>query len=285
MTTLYALCRRSAGLVVKRVVLSANAQTLVMNTFNGQYKNFTDGVRHQVAFQGDWTPKEDEVLTLPLNAEALALTAATQATVATVPPIDAKNFEQEQIKGLLVEQPGGRILIQNFSTQQLLLSRASLILDGQTFKAMDAPAFSIGTSLVAVIEGQKIHFKSFAMLSRIIDLSEYHQAATDADIDTLAKHKKINFQDVQSLKDTANLTTRKSLHAILNSGVLDKLPAKSFETRAAALGIALKTTGGKLQIPSDPASLRDVLHFLKNEVYEGPLDKQIYVANAKRRLR
>ncbi|MDP3493815.1 MAG: hypothetical protein Q8R82_11920, partial [Hyphomonadaceae bacterium] len=97
--------------------------------------------------------------------------------------------------------------------------------------------------------------------------------------------KKLGIADIQSLKDVANQTARKSLHAILQSKILDKVSVKTFEKEAAALNIALTVAGGKMELPTDPKDLRDVLNFLQNKVYEGPLDKQIYVANAKRRLK
>ena len=92
-------------------------------------------------------PDENEILTIKLPEEALPLVHAIEGNAIAVPTINAAAFEDEHIVALFVasQQHAGRILIQNFYSQQILTRKGTFVLDGNTFKALTDPVFTVGT--------------------------------------------------------------------------------------------------------------------------------------------
>lgn len=281
-TTLLAFCRPSDGPVVKRIVLDADAQSAVGNFLNQQFTAFMEGVDDEVDFNGDWKPDVDEILTIDLPPDAKVLVAEAVKTVAALPTIDAANFEQEKIKGLFVRRPDGKVLIQSFGSQQLLLRRHWFVLDKQTFKEAKNPGFTVATHLSAVIEGPLVKFKSFPLLRRIFDLTEFYTEASDEEIEEMCQHSSLHAPDVEAVKAAMTPTIRKRMHAIRKTGVLDAYTVKQFISRANKLDVNLSVLGGKLVLPTGKKELKDFLNFMEEKIYMGALTQKLYVANSKK---
>jgi len=182
MTNLYAACRQNGALLAKRVRLTQAVQNKLEGLFQGQEQAFLEDVIDEVPFTGSWKPDDDEILTMDVPADAGSITAAAAANPVALPDIDNQNFTSENIRALFTVRDtaaGPRILLQNFSAQQLLSRRFAFLLEGNSFKELTEPAFTLDNKLVAIIEDGKIKFKNFHNLKRIFDLAEFYKAATD----------------------------------------------------------------------------------------------------------
>jgi hypothetical protein len=227
MTNLYALCRRTGGpLEVKRVRLTQPVQAKIEGVFQGQATAFLDGISEEVEFGGDWKPDADEILVIDAPAEADIITAALAANPVSLPDVDATNFLGEGIKGLFISvQNGGRtqVLIQLFSAQQILARRFSLLLDGNTFKELTEPAFTLDNYIAAILEDGKLKFKNFRNVKRIFELNQFYQEASDQQIEAFCKHDSLHVADIDAFKAMADEPLRKMVHAIGKTKVLISL--------------------------------------------------------------
>jgi len=285
--TLLAYCKNAQGNVVKRIPMTNPVQNGLEAVFLNQETAFRDGRPNEVAFDGDWNPDEDELLTLDVSPEVTAVINVATGNALALPVIDIAHFEAENIRALFTvagNDGAQRLLVQRFTAMQLLNRKRALLLQGNNFRELSEPAFSIGTSLSCIIENGLIKFDSYHNLRAIFDLTEFYQEATDADIDTIAAHAAINIRDLVAFKDEATQTLRKLVHKVMNSGVLDQHTPQDIQTKAAATGLVLALDNGVLQVPDDKTLAREFFRFLDDSLYEAALSGQRYVTNSKRAI-
>ncbi|MBB4105906.1 MULTISPECIES: DUF4868 domain-containing protein [Alphaproteobacteria] len=282
---LFVACRTAAGLVAKRVRLDQAVQQQVEGIFNQQEADFRDGITSEVAFDGSWTPDEDEFLTIDTPQEAAIFVSAINANPVSIPDINTANIASEGIKAIFtgVSANGAtKVLVQRFSPQQLLSRRFSLLQDGNAFRRLSDPAFSLDTGLTCVIEGGKVKFRSFHKLRAIINLIDVYRAATDQEVQDFAAHAHFEVTNAASFLAAADQTIRKLVHAIGRSGTLGTYTVPQIETACGAVGVAVTVNNGRLVMPDDRADIKKLLRFLDDGLYEAPLTGQRYITNSKR---
>ncbi|MFG1277474.1 Kiwa anti-phage protein KwaB-like domain-containing protein [Xanthobacter autotrophicus] len=287
MVNLLAVCRYANGIEIKRVRTTQPVQAILEGIFNDQAVEFFNGVDDEIDFRGDWMPDPNELLVVDVPQNAQAIIDSATLNVSSLVDIDAHNFMNERIAALFIHElaPDGslrRVLIQSFSAQQILSRKHALLLDGNTFKQLTEPAFSLSNKLVAIIEGGKIKFKSFNNLKKIFDIVHLYTEATDAEIDAFCQHDRVVVADPVALKSSADQIMRKLIHSIHNNDILSRHEADAISAKAAAVGLDIEVRDGKIVLPTDKAKLKLVFRFLDDALYEGPLSELRYQANSKR---
>lgn len=282
---LFTACRINGALVAKRVRLDQAVQQQIETVFNQQEAEFRHGITSEVPFDGSWTPDDDEFLTIDVPQEAAIFADTIHANPVSIPDIDTTNFEAEGIKGIftgVAVNGTTKILVQRFTPQQILSRRFSLLQNGNAFRRLSDPAFSLDTSLTCVIEGGKVKFRSFHKLRAVISLLDVYRAATDQEVQAFAAHAHFEVADAAAFIATADQTIRKLVHAIGNSGVLNNHTVTQIETACTAVGMAVTVNNGKLIMPTDRAEIKKLLRFLDDGLYQAPLTGVRYVTNSKR---
>lgn len=282
---LFAACRINGALVAKRIRLDQAVQQQIETVFNQQEAEFRDGITSEVDFDGSWTPDDDEFLTIALPQEASIFTDTLNANPVAIPDIDTANFEAEGIKGIFtgVAVNGAmKVLVQRFSPQQILSRRFSLLQNGNAFRRLSDPAFSLDTGLTCIIESGKIKFRSFHKLRAVISLLDVYRAATDQEVQNFAAHAHFEVADAAAFIATADQTIRKLVHAISNGGVLNNYKLVQIKTACKAVGMVVTVNNGKLMMPTERAEIKKLLRFLDDGLYQAPLTGVRYVTNSKR---
>lgn len=283
---LFAACRNDQGdLIVKRVRLNANVQQQVEAIFASQEAAFRNGVTSEVQFDGTWTPDEDEFLTIDVPAEAQVFGDAITANATAVQDVDTTAFAQEGIKALftgMIVNGSPKVLVQRFTSQQVLERRFALLQDGNAFRHLSEPAFTLDNGLACIIEGGLIKFKSQFKLRSIINMIDIYRAATDQEVQAFAGHAALHVTDIQAFTEMTNQVSRKLIHAISNNGTLDNHTPAQIQSAAAATGLAIDVNNGKIVVPDTHAEVKSLLQFLNESRYSGPLSGQAYVTNSQR---
>lgn len=285
MANLFAICRQGGKIEVKRVVISKDVQDKIGGVFTAQLAAFLDGITEEVQFGTDWHPDSDEILVMDAPEEALAIQAALTGEVVALPTIDSANFVDEGIKALAIVNgtaDSPRILIQSFTAQQILSRRFALMFTGDTFRELTEPVFTLDNYLVALIENKRLKFKSYFLVKRIFELSHLYQEATDIQIDAFCLHESLNVADVVALKQIADQPIRKLIHAIHGANILNQHTVDDISTKALIVGMEIKISDGKIVFPSDKKSIKYLLRFLDDGIYEAPLTQKRYLAGSKR---
>jgi hypothetical protein len=288
MTNLLALCKPTDGvLTIKRVQITQPVQDIVGGLFHQQAIEFLEGIEEEIPFGGDYKPDADEILVLDAPNE-IGLMQASVSNPIGLETISAGNFINENIRGLFVgagDGVGARILIQAFTAQQLLTrNRLMLIhaLDGNTFRQVTEPSFTLDSKLVAIAEGGRLKFKSFHLVKRIFALDEVYRVATDQQIDAFCGHASLQVPDLNAFKTSADQIIRKLVHAVSTSNVLDQCPVADIQTKAAALEVPLEIQNGRIDMPMERQQIKQLLRFLDDSIYEGPISARRLVTNSKR---
>lgn len=288
MAELYAACRINGVLSVKHVQLTNQVQQHIDALFQAQDTNFMAGIADEIDFAGDWKPDEDEVLVARGLAEPQILLAAANQNAIALLPLDAANFQNEGVKALFVAEgqgPNRRLLLQSFSPQQLLSGRLALLHDGNVFRRIAEPAFSLGTQLVATIDATgAVRFKSFQMLRRIFDLSQFFQQATDADLNAFCGHGSLAIADAVAFVADADEGIRKFVHAIIKSDVLGQHTVADITAQANAIGFPIAVANNQIEVPQDRKGAKALFSFLLDRVYLGAMNQQLFITNSHRPL-
>lgn len=156
---------------------------------------------------------------------------------------------------------------------------------GDTFTRLNHPGLVLGDSCHAVYEPNSLKFRSLHWAKQLIDITHYYRAATEADIAAFAALGSVEVEDLDTLQRTGQWH-RTRMAYILDSGVLDNFSPEQLSAQAAnfAVDISVVDVNGvkKLVIPKDLRKLREMLKFLEEEYYSGPITGVSYEANSKR---
>ena len=282
---LFAACRMDGELSAKRVRLDATVQQAIENIFAEQETAFRGGVTEEVCFNGSWKPDEEEFLTIDVPAEAALLEATILGNATVVPDLDAAHFADEGIKALFtgtVHNGAATVLVQRFTSQQVLSRRFSLLQQGNAFRRLTDAAFTLDNGLTCIIEGGKIKFKSLQKLRSIINTVELYRTATDAEVQAFAAHATLAVWDVPTFVAITNQTSRKLIHAVATAGTLDHFTPAEIQTAAQSTGLTVTIQNGKVEMPRKHGEIKALLQFLNESRYSGPLSHHPYVTNSQR---
>ena len=282
---LFAACRPNGVLIAKRIRLDATIQQAVGTVFNNQEAEFRDGIQNEVQFDGAWKPDPDEFLTIAIPAEASIFEDTINANATSIPDLDTANFANEAVKAIFTGTTANgqtKVLAQAFTGKQMLERKFALFQQGNAFRRLTEPAFTLDTMLTCIIEGGLIKFKSQHKLRSIIDMVAIYRAATDQEVQTFAGHASLNVQDVQGFIDTTNQTSRKLIHAISNNGTLNAYTPAQIQQAAATTGLNINVQNNQIVMPTAHAEIKAFLQFLNESRYTGALSGTNYITNSRR---
>ena len=285
MPNLFAACRMDGELLVKRVRLNAAVQQAVIDLFEAQERDFRAGVTTEVPFTGNWNPDPEEILTIDVPQEAQVFEAVIRGNATAVPNIDTGRFMEEGIKALFtgrVQNGDAKVLVQRFTSQQVLSRHFSLFQEGNAFRRLTETAFTLDSKLTCIIEGGLIKFKSVGNLRSIVDMIEIYREATNQEVVDFASHTSLHVANVQHFLANTNQTCRKLIHAISDNHVLNSYTPAEIQTAAQSTSLTVNITNGRISMPADGAGIKELLQFLNESRYSGPLSHRAYVTNSQR---
>ncbi len=281
---LFAACRENDELISKRIRLDNDVQQTVQETFEQQERSFRDGVTREVAFDGSWKPEEDELLTLNVSQEARMFVDTVEANAVAIADMDLRNFDREGIHALFTGRSvdgNTTVLVQQFSSRQMLSRKFPLVLHGNSFRRLSESAFTLDTSLTCIMEEEKVKFKSFHKMRRILSLYDAYREATAPELRTFVTHVNFEVGDRDAFIERADQTERKLIHAIMQRGTLDAYDAAAIEAAGRRLNVNVVTRNGKILLPNMGNDIKQLLRLLDDGLYRAELTGQRYQTNSK----
>lgn len=286
--TLFAACRANKILTAKRVRLNASAQSDVTALFEQQESKFREGIVEEVPFDGTWKPDEGQIMTIELPDEGALFLDAVRANAISVDELDTNRFKEEGIRALFVGESvdeDTKVLVQRFTAQQVLSRRLALAFDANVFRRLAESAFTLDTALTCIVEHGKIKFKSQQKLRSIIDLTEIYREATDEEVSDFASHSKLMVSDTERFVTESDQVVRKLIHAITVDGILDVHEPADIQRAAQSTNLNLTVQSDRLVFPTRRAEVKELLEFLNECRFAGPLSGTPYVTNSRRAVR
>ncbi|EGQ8518231.1 DUF4868 domain-containing protein [Vibrio parahaemolyticus] len=276
---------------VKRIRVQGQLQGELITLFNDQFNSFNHNIDTEVPFNGDWKPDANELLVLADVTEAQEMIDAINANASSFNDLQLSNFNSEPIKAIFtgfVQNSETTVLVQKFSSRQALsLSQIPIIKmqTGNTFVKATEDIFTVDNKLVAVIVGNNTKFKSFHNARMVFNLTNFYQEATDTDLNSICQHPLLEVSDANSFVAEADSQVRKMVHTISSTALLNNYSVSDIQAAAQGFpNVPITFNQGKLVLPNNKRDLKEVLHFLLEDIYKGPLSGSNYLTNSKREI-
>lgn len=273
---------------VYRLDVERNTQEKLEEHFVRQSLKITSPTLTAIPFtRENFNPDETEVLEIqPFDLPALIFDTINNAVgAATLPSNSLLLADVYCVFGYDIVLD--KIIFQVIQKSQRLGNKTiNIVLGRDGFTELSDPGLIISDSCHAVYENGCLKFKSIWWLKQVFDITSYYRVATEADVDAFASIGSVKIENLDNLKRKAGQWARTRIAYILDSGVLTKFPPTDLVAKAASFGLVLQTVNDagvdKILIPDDSKDLRNILKFLEEEYYEGPITGVAYETNNKR---
>lgn len=204
-------------------------------------------------------------------------------------PSLAGNVTEAEVKGI-VGQFEDFTAFQALDRRRVLThERLNIIWSGDTYRRLENPVLQIGNDVHAILEGEQLIFRNDWWTRRLFDLADAYREATDEDVRRFVGRPDVAAEDGEGLLAGATQWERKRIGMILQGELLDHCGPAMIRERAAEYGIQVRTDHNegpeRLVIPRDGRERRELLRFLEEDYYRGPLTDTTYLANSKRAVR
>ncbi len=285
MSLLLALCGQKQDLSVKEVPLSASAQNDVADAFLRQEASFREG--EERPFDENWLNDGDEIATTSIPPDISVFGDILQVASTALEPVDTSDLNE--VRGLAMKTDDGgteRILVQSFAPSQSLNRPwlVSLLFEAGTYTRLEASAFRLDNKLVCIVEGGLIKFRSLYSLGRVIDTSAIFSAATDGEVRTFAVDYANLFEiaDVDDFVNNTSRNARKYLASIARSEALRSHTAQTLQTASTGTRLSIVVQNGKIVVPSTSGAITELMRFLNDGRYVGPISGEAFITNSRR---
>ena len=283
MPLLLAFVGHRDDLAIKEVVLSAGVQGLVQDAFREQESSFRDGT--EVPFNENWRLDPDEIAVTEAAPFNIFL-RLSQLTDTTVEPIG--DDELDDVRGLAMTVGNDRqvTLVQAFSLSMLLTRGGwlSLIQEEGTYTRLDRSGFRLADKIVCLVEGGLLKFRSLHAMSRLLDTSTMFMEATNSDIERFTNDNEALFyvNDIDEFLASTTRTARKHIGSIMSADVLSGHTALSLQEAMRDTGLTVSVRNGRIEMPRRSTDIAELMRFLNDGRYVGPVSGTAYITNSRR---
>lgn len=278
---------------VRRVPLTAELKQELATMFAEQQTAFL-GDKTEITFTGSYNVDPGEIFIIadyPLPdhiRDAIANPLTCQM-------LDL-NAETHKIKALFSgvwNEQSKQINFQVFDSGKLLKSGFTLIGSGDTYKKLESPGLILQDKITAHFDNGMLYFSSYHNTKRFLDLADYYQEATDADLETFASSELFVMEDESSFKTNADSIIRKKIALLQKNHVLQGLFVSDIQTVANNFNQEMPEEhhinieldqDGKIVIPAEKKQLKELVRFLDEDYVTAPLTKRKCLTNSKKYL-
>ena len=288
---LLALCDDKRRPSIKKVSLTADAHEAVAAAFARQEETFRRG--EEKPYDQNWQPRDeedDEIFTVPIPSDVTVFGEIERTGDTSLPPL--RKAEEIRSLAMRLDEPE-RILVQMFTPTQVLDTRSkgsvSLLLERDTYSQVREPVLVLGHRLVCIAEGGLLKFRSLHNLGRVIDTTGIFRAATDGEVRAFTQEYStlFEFADVDGFVSSSNRNARKYMASITVNSTLQGKTATELHEKASETGLVLELTdeGDRIVMPTASREIAELMNFLNENRYSGPLTGTPYVTNSRRSAR
>lgn len=285
---LFGMFEEIDGMSIKKIKVNRDTQNLVTQHFSNLYENLDIPSKERITFNGSYKvdPGQiNEIANFNLNTgiiEAITNPVAEEA-------ITNREYNINKLKYVFIGEVVGDSTIIVFQliqkSQHLSNEGLKLLLNNGTFESVGKTGFSITSKLEAVFLDGKLLFESYWYARRIFDLKDYYREATDDDVRNFAQSDLVVVENQDQFYDNADSFVRRKIALIEDSRVLHTYTANIIKEKAAEYSVDIRTVSingmETVSLPSDKKELKEVLKFLDEDIYKGPLTNKTYETNSK----
>ncbi|TKU59824.1 DUF4868 domain-containing protein [Citrobacter sp. wls713] len=285
---LFAIIDKNVASSILRIDTDKKTDVTLSELFHDQASQFMSHHSNGIIFCAGYKPSYGERFEIDKFKGSTALLDAVKRNTA-IPKWDPSKVKIENIKALFMPVKINNtdyICLQTFNKGQVLDISKSLFLSNQTFTMANTSGFNIDDKAVAVIENDKIYFRSFHKLRSIFNMDSYFVSATDKQVTMFSCHSKFEVAPGFDLNTVADTVVRTKITLIQNSKILETESISALKKAATKVNFPLKTIGSgkneKIVMPSEKKEIKKLLDFLEEDIFTAEISKKIYKSNSKR---
>ncbi|MDE9427800.1 Kiwa anti-phage protein KwaB-like domain-containing protein [Xenorhabdus bovienii] len=285
------------GKIVK-IITDSQTQRSVSALFKKQKEYFENNYTTSVEFSGGYITSPAEYFCIDNFDDVIGVLDAIQTPtpIQEWSPQDISIFNIKALfSGEVTSSETGdniKAYLQCFDKRQIIDNKKTLfhsvIQDKNTFKLSDSDGLVIDTKLTAILENNKLKFKSFHMLRRIFDVDGYFKEATDDDLRAFSDHEHFHISNNFDLISVADTVIRKKVSLINKSRVLELHSVEALLSAANEVGLDLdiREDGGKKKIamPQEKKHIKRLLCFLDEDYFTSQITQTLYMTNSKKKV-
>jgi hypothetical protein len=260
--------------------MSAQAQQQLRRMVLEQRDNFISPDLERVAF--DPTYKTDEESVLCIEGFTLQENIREAIDNHNEVPLFGGKDEVAQVKALFHVGSPEQVYFQCWRHFEVLSRKKIwLFLDGDSFDLEERAPLVIDSRLDAVYWEGDLLFRSYGNANSMLDMLDYVSEATEQDIKSFAKLSIFGGSASELGKHCSNLH-RRQIRALVQDGGLDSLTVDKLKAQAEGNAYKLQLKSGKVVMPTGGKALSELLSFLQDRVYLGPVTGRPLLANSAR---
>jgi hypothetical protein len=263
---------------VKKIALLQNIENSIRDVFMNYGPGLTAG-KDEEEFDGNYKIEMDEVfyVTMVLPSEF----DDVNNNPIGIPILDLQN---DQVKALFWFE-NNEYYFQNFDNRKLLQNKNVIYYDNQTFTRLTQNAFIVDNAVNAVYKNGRFYFVSYSSANKIFSLLEFYEAATNEELTEFASNDNISISDTQWFLDNSNTVIRKHVTLLRKSKVLDDVDTTKVKRGARKFKLTIELDANdKIIFPKDRRACKNILYYLNEQFYEGPITKRQYKTSSKKQI-
>ena len=285
MSSFFAYIRESEE--IRFIRLSPEVAASVQSIFEDQETSFWSGITKKELFQGFYHPEKHEMFYIENDLFYNQLSESLDRDESALKTVDIESGQFSNINAILTysTERDQCILVQSFSSRQYLdpLHKIWLKFISGRFERLKEDAFTLNSSITAVVEQDKVYFQKFGSMCQIFDMKEFYEQATNEDVEEFVNDNLFAVEDSDKFIDQMDIITRKQIKMIKRLKILDHGNTKKIiESGKKNMVNIEQTEDGKIVIPSEKKELKSVLKVLSESVFVGDISGNNYETNSKK---
>ncbi len=273
---------------VCRIVVDYPTQQIINQHFSKIMQDSRILEKDRVPFDGRYKPETTEILVIENYDMDKAITEAIQSPISENTldqvAIDVPNLKAVFIGDIVNDE---RIIVMQRiqKSQHLSCEGIKLLQRKDTFEIVGENGFTLSEKIDAAYVGENLLFSSYYFARQIFDLSDYYRIATDHDLEAFVNEVSIEVEDRNVFEENTDSWVRRKIALIKDSKVMDQHSVASIRETAREYKVEIQTREvdglEKIVMPNDKKALKEVLKFLDEDIYKGPLTDKTYESNSK----
>ncbi len=284
----FTLARTGERFKVSKMLLHQSLQDALEEDWRKQLEDFAS--KSQVLFDPSYCPDDNEVLFIEDYEMPKVIRDLSCQSVAELRKLKQSDLKAGNIKaviGIAESQNEGPIfMFQKFSRAHILKPGMFFLLERGTLTNLNKHAITLGNKLSAVYrtELRTLYFTNFRATNSFLPLLKYYNEATNVEIKQILTQKFFYTESIDSIFVFLNQWFRREFSILKQSGILDRFEPKEVARISRSFNLEIDTVDNKIVFPNEKKEARNLLVFLNEQLFYGPITGKLFETNSKRVL-
>jgi len=278
--------------IIKKLKLDQNAQENLTTSFSEGKQDMLDSEIERVEFTGSYKTEPGEINYIE-NYDIPGNIIKAVKNPTSIDHLEINNENILKIKGIFAGEINDNnqiIAFVNFNKGNYITEKGfNFFNDGETFKIISGLGINITAGLDLLYIDNKLFFWKYWDARQVLDLTKYYREATDEELEDFVKIPVLTVDDTDKFKANGDYWVRRKVSLLIDSKVFDEGEPSIIAEKAAQYDVDVKVTEEnereQIKLPDEKKDLKEVLRFLDEDYYSGPITDTRYLSNSKKKVK